>query len=399
MRWASLIALGSLFVSPLTMASEAEELRVYLNNQCLVADEPVVVENYDASKSLFLSGIVSTVAQAMINNVVRGVAGRIRNAGSSKEYVYSSGQDIYLYRADFSQSPDVGLNPALSCITMVAGDFAGQNEECIADYEPAMMSAAEVSITSIAELRRQRRAGNVLKRANICLDGEPHYVFESRVVLSDDGANFRLVNAALEVNELQSARRADDSRAMLSSISLFEPSADGRGRLLATNWMRYGELSAGARANGESPSIAAGWSRLPQLSGTARQAYEQDAAPYLDVSRAIERLETDTLRAIREQSALRQQASQEDDDVAATLRAAADKLDTTVAMNTARLKAYRAEAGELPRVSRDYMLVRLEASIIESRSPQALKVWLGKTMEANSQLISRGVVTIVNDRD
>ena len=106
----SILVACALSLSHSAEATDIVETRVFLNDSCIIADEPVVVEDFDASKGLLSYGIASSVAQTIISSVVRGFAGAIRSSGRGKNHVYEAEQDVYLYQADFAKSPDAELN-------------------------------------------------------------------------------------------------------------------------------------------------------------------------------------------------------------------------------------------------------------------------------------------------
>ena len=68
-------------------------------------------------------------------------------------------------------------------------------------------------------------------------------------------------------------------------------------------------------------------------------------------------------------------------------------------MSRPRVNAVRAEHDELPKFSRDYMLVKFKVSITESQSEEAMKLWVANMIEANSRAISYGVTQIIYDRE
>lgn len=394
-----ILVVCALFIAQPLIASDIVETRVFLNESCVIADEPVVVDDYEAGKGLFSAGIVSTVAQTMISSVVRSLAGGIRSSGRGKNHVYEAEQDIYLYQADFAKSPNAELNTQLACVTIVSGYFDGENDACAAEYKPATLSMSEASAGAINELRARRSAANVLRRANICLKKEPHYVFETRMELADDRSAFRMNSVGYEISRLQSARSDTDSRSLTSTYSFLEPSANGTGRVVANTWLKYGKVSPGIKVSSVEDSKRSGWTRLPALSGSVGKAYLADSGPYRALEKKMKELETDILRGVREQSALFAQAELENEAVAADLRRTASRLDTQIATQTAKLNALRTELDEMPKFSRDYMLVKFRVSVTESRSEEAMKLWLAEMIEANSWSISRGVTQLIENNE
>lgn len=380
-------------------AVDKVETRVFLNDSCIIADEPVVVAGYDTSKGLFSAGIVASVAQTIVGSVVRSFAGAIRSSGRGKNHVYEAEQDIYLYQADFAKSPNAELNTRLSCVTIVSGAFDGEDSDCTAEYNPATLTMGEASAAAIDELRARRSAANALRRANVCLETEPHYVFESRMELAEDQSAFRMRSAGFEINRLHSARNDDDSRSLTSTFSFLEPSADGIGRVVANTWIKYGTVTSGVKVSPAEDSEKSGWTRLPVMSGSVRKAYLADSAPYRSLTKNMTELEIAILRAVREQSALLAQAELENESVAADLRRSAGRLDTEIATQTAKLNALRTELDEMSNFSRDYMLVKFRVSVTESRSEEAMKLWLAEMIETNSRSISRGVTQLIDSNE
>jgi hypothetical protein len=395
----TILVVCSLSLSHSVEATGIVETRVFLNDSCVIADEPVVVEDFDASKGLFSAGIASSVAQTIISSVVRGVAGAIRTSGRGKNHVYEAEQDVYLYQADFAKSPNAELNLRLACVTIVSGYFDAENNDCTAEYMPAILTMSEVGTGAIDELRASRSTANALRRANICLREEPHYVFETRMELAEDQSAFRMKGVGFEINRLQSARNDNDSRSLTSTFSILEPSANGIGRVVANTWIKYGTVKPGTKVLPGEDNEESGWTRLPVMLGSVRKAYVADSAPYRAAMNNMTELETNILRAIREQSALLAQAELENEPVAADLRRAARRLDTEIATQTAKLNALRTEAEEMPRFSRAYMPVKFRVSVTESRSEEAMKLWLAEMIETNSRSISRGVTQFIDNNE
>ena len=395
----SILVACALSLSHSAEATDIVETRVFLNDSCIIADEPVVVEDFDASKGLLSYGIASSVAQTIISSVVRGFAGAIRSSGRGKNHVYEAEQDVYLYQADFAKSPDAELNLRLACVTIVSGYFDRENNDCTAEYIPAILTMSEVSTGAIDELRASRPTANVLRRANICLRTEPHYVLETRMELAEDQSAFRMKSAGFEINRLQSARNDNDSRSLTSAFAILEPSANGIGHVVANTWIKYGTVTPGVKVTPVEAREESGWTRLPVMSGSARKAYLADSAPYRAVMNNMTELETDTLRAVREQSALLAQAELENESVAADLRRSASRLDTEIATKTAKLNALRTEFDEMRGFSRDYMPVKFRVSVTESRSEEAKKLWLAEIIESYSRSISRGVTQFIDNNE
>ena len=381
-----LLALGSCFAAAQTLP---QGVRVYFNESCIAADEPVISTELDVSKVAGLAGtVVSHAGQAFLADLIRGIAKVIRASTGGRETIHSVDQDMYLYAVDYPRSPELDLTPALGCLTVVGARFQPDTVSCVEQYEPAYLEGDRADEDAVAKIRGSRSIENVLRRANVCVDGRVNFVFENRIERSDDGTAFRLKGAGHEFNSPLSARRSSDRRALLLTVSIFEPSADGRGGHLATSWINYGEISAGARILEREDDRLSAWTKTPELSAVAAQSYQRDNHLYRETIGAIEELERAVLRGARQLGALEEQLETADPQLRAGLVGEIDRLNLQVASDTAARDAWLAQYDDLPAGEHRYMPVTVRVAVTEAKTEKQLAAWLADLLEAYSDEIA-----------
>jgi hypothetical protein len=378
-------------------AVAADDFRIYLNPSCIVADEPIVAPDADAAKSFDWAGfVVTSPGQAIITGIIRGIARAIGRAAESQEYVLTADRQLYLYHADFAASADAFLSPEMGCVTIISGNFAGEYVNCVDEYQPVVLQGTSEGIEQALAAARNRPVREVLKRANVCLSGPPDFFYESRIELSDDATAFRLRGAGLEVNALASARKPADRRAVLLTVSMLEPSEDGRGRQLASNWTNFGQLHAGVDVNAEAAAeIVSEWTRLPPLNQNSLSVFKADARDYATALQEIEALERRIVRQVRQLGELQDKLAGVDEATAAVLRKEVSRLDVAITIDSARLGSWRQEYADLPGLQKRYMPAVLRVSLTETRSEQQLQAWLANFLDVNSVILARHLTDAV----
>ena len=372
--------------------ANGQELRVYLNDSCVVADEPIVVPDANESKGLPFAGlIVSSSGQAMMRGLIRGIAWGLAKISSRRDYLYSATQELYLYNVDYDNEPRPQLNANLNCMTVVAGRFARYDVDCNAKYEPLVLDDADVMKMSLADVRRGRSAANVLRRANICLDGEPDMLIENRMVLSEDGSAFRLQGAGREINRLLSTDKSNVKRGLLLTASLFAPSPDGLGRHLSTHWINYGMVSPQGRVDEYFDDAGSTYTPVPGMSGMVLENFARDSAAYREVFDRASELERSIVRQSRQASELESQLDSTDTKHASTLNEEVKFLNNQIVSQTAELAALRQEYDNLPGGRYSYMPVTLQLTITETRDEKRLLFLLALTLDAKSRDIAKAI--------
>lgn len=390
------VTLGALWYAAVFSASPVEaaspSVRVYANDSCIIADEPVVAEGIEATKALGWAGVVvGNTTQAMIGDIVRAFASALRFLAAPKETTYLASSEFYLYQVDYSISARPTISPFFGCVTVVAGEFNAIGSDCMGEYEPARIEEDQISNDSISRIRAGRSARNVLRRANICLVDEPDYVFENRLEYSEDSTAFRLRSAGYQVNRLLSTKRTNAERAILKTVSLFAPSADGRGEHLASSWINYGKLKSGDFERSDSDLNVSGWTRLPRMSAAATQSYQAQSHYISEAEETIRETESAILRRLRQIRSIEHQIASGDSDLNRGLRPEVDRLKVRLAIDSAALDAVKAEFNDMPKDVRRFMPVSLQVRVTESKSEARLLTWLADFLEANSYQIAESI--------
>jgi hypothetical protein len=379
------IALG-FFAGP----ANGHELRVFLNESCVVADEPIVVPDASESKGLPFAGlIVSSSGQAMMRGLIRGIAWGLARIASRRDYLYTATQELYLYNVNYDNEPQPRLNESLSCMTVVAGSFARYDVDCAAKYEPLVLNDADVMKMSLADVRRGRSSINVLRRANICLDSEPDMLIENRMVLSEDGSAFRLQGAGREINRLLSTDKSDAERGLLLTASLFAPAPDGLGERLSTHWINYGMISPQGRIDEYVDNAESPYTPVPGMYGMVLENYVRESAAHREVYDRASDLERSIVRRSRQASELESQVADTDARHASSLQDEVTSLTVQIASETAELAALRQEYDNLPGGRYRYMPVTLQLTITETRDEKRLLFRLAQVLDAKSRDIAK----------
>lgn len=389
------IALG-FFAGP----ANGQELRVFLNESCVVADEPIVVPDADDSKGLpFGRLIVSSPGEAIMRGLIRGIAWGLAKISSRRDYLYTATQELYLYNVDYDSEPQPQLNANLSCMTVVAGSFARDGADCEAEYEPLILNDADVMKMSLVGVRQSRSSANVLRRANICLDREPDMLIENRVVLSEDGSAFRLQGAGREINRLLSTDKSNAKRGLLLTASLFAPSPDGRGTRLSTHWINYGMVSPRGRIDEYLDNTGSTYTPVPSMSGMVLENYVRDSAAYREVYDRASELERSIVRQSWQASELESQLAGMDAERASILKDQVTFLTDQIASQSAELAALRQEYDNLPGGLYRYMPVTLQLTITETRDEKRLLFLLAVMLDTKSRDIAKAISDSGRGRD
>ena len=400
--WGSAIAAAiaaAMASPPILAAPPAPDVRIFVNDSCLIADEPIVAPSLTGSKALAWPGlIVGSTGQAILSGVVSGVASMIGTRSQSREFEFVADTEVYLYNVDYRVSPDPTLAPEVGCLTVVAGEFAADGTDCRAAYEPPETRASDVDAAELKQLLADRDPENVLRRGNVCLIGAPSLVFESRIELSEDQTAFRLRSAGYQVNSLLSTSRKDDKRAVLHAVTLLGPSNDGRGAHLATAWHSFGEIGVGRYYPDAAEPVLSNWVRLPSLTTSASGAYQDDSEPYRTARSEVESLQRSMLRTSRQIASLKATLEQADGDLEPGLRREIERLNVRLAVDQAALESWAAEYDDLPKWERRYMPVTFRVTLTEGKSEARMMRWLANTLDNNSGNIADDLAKIISEQ-
>jgi len=364
------------------------EVRAYVNDTCIVADEPYYLAQPpggSTAKALPLVGIVvGKLVELLLRHAVKATAGKISSSAERKDTRYAVVRQTNLFRVDLDPAPQLNLNSKLGCMTIVAGKFQGDEVDCTANYLPRELAADTVSLpqTQWRTSRTDDSLANQLRRANVCTDGEPKSVYESRFEFSEDGTAYRLKNAGYRVNSLLTTDKPE-SRSVFYTLEISQPARDASNEILSTAWVNLGTVTAGERvveAGGEPGK----WLRVPPMSVEARRTYEQQTRVHQSVSAEIEALERAMVRNRRMLSGLEERMQGASADVANGLKEQALKTEVQIQTLSAELDARRAEYADLPRAPLEFMPVSIEVGVTEKTSEKRALLALAQVIDSGS---------------
>ncbi|MBT8079703.1 MAG: hypothetical protein KJO31_14080, partial [Gammaproteobacteria bacterium] len=369
------------------------ELRAYLNESCIVSDEPYYLPGDDEQFTRavpFASIIVGKVAHALLRGVIKATAAQIGAAARQKDMYFVAAKDVDLYEAQLHDSPRHIFTDRLTCATIVAANFQPDNADCTHEYVPRVIPDRPIGDVDLeaATLRDDDSVENVLRRANVCLDGEARSVYEFRFEYSDDGTAFRVENAGLWMNALLSTDSRRAKRNVVYTIDLAEPAQNADMRILASAWMHLGQVSADMDSEQIGFAGRSEWLRVPPLGGPARAAYERDTAVHQDVYGEIEALERKVVRHRRTLDALHERLAAASENVHDAILKEMDDVEFRTLRAESLLVARRAEYDDLPQNERHYMPVTVRISVIESRSEKRALSTLAKHLDKNSKQLA-----------
>jgi hypothetical protein len=126
-------------VQAASAARDDVEVRAYVNDTCILADEPYLlpapVANHSGeqgtTKVLPLVGImVGKLAELLINYIVTASTNHIKADGARKDTRYAMTKEMNLYRANLRPAPAISLNAKLDCMTIVTAKFQPDPSDC-----------------------------------------------------------------------------------------------------------------------------------------------------------------------------------------------------------------------------------------------------------------------------
>jgi hypothetical protein len=295
-----------------------------------------------------------------------------------------------LFRADLQPAPTVRLNGQLGCMTIVAATFAAEAANCADSYLPRELARDTMHLPQ-SEWRTSRTddsLSNQLKRANICVAGEPDAVYEARFEFSEDGTAYRLRNAGYRVDSLLTASGKGATRNVFYTLDISQPGKTDQHESLSTAWVNVGPVAAGERVSAPATD-APPWLRVPAMSVEARRAYEEQTRLHHEVAGEI---------AAARRAVTRNQRMLEDMDhriAAAATPALAkglkqERLRIEVQTQTleSEVAARTAEYNELPQAPLEFMPVSIEVGVTETRSEKRTLLALADIMNSNSDRIA-----------
>jgi hypothetical protein len=401
-RWVCGLLCASLLpiqaVSAAPAPHEAVELRAYVDDSCIIADEPYFLPvsgnaEQGTAKFLPLIGlIVGKLAELFVNHQIQASANRIKSGAARKDTRYAVIKQMNLYRADFQPAPALGINARLGCMTIVAAEFKPEPAHCSAEYLPKELTKESRDLPQ-SEWRTSRTDDSIenqLRRADICVNGKARAVYEARFEFSKDGTAYRLRDAGYHVEALLTTADKGASRATVYTLKISNPGATDQQEVLSSAWVSLGMLTAGSHA-GAPAADKAPWLRVPPMSVEARRVYEEKTKVHQEVTGEIEALKRALTRNQRELTGLEQRIATAAADTAEGLRQERTRIAVQIQTQEAELDARKAEYQDLPRTPLEFMPVTIEVAVTETESEKKAQLALADIIGSNSDLVGSAV--------
>lgn len=370
------------------------EIRAFLNDTCIVSDEPYYLppfEDGQVEKAFELPGIViGKAAYALLNSIVKITASALENLSGQKDLHYVAAYDFDLYHVSFDESPSYLLNDRLSCVTVVAAGFEPMGADCMHRYIPKQVQATDTPDDDLGArvVREDPSVENILRRANVCVEGKSHSVYEGRLNFSEDGTAFKIESAGLWINSLLSTKSRRADRSVIYMFDISEPGLDAKAQTLLSAAVPIGSIRAGTTIEDGSLTAESDWLHVPQMSRQSALAYERDTAIHQDVYTEIQSLERSVKHNSRLMEGLKSRLDGASENVRQTMQREIDSLEYKVLHMESLLDARRAEYDELPRQERYYMPVTIGVGVIESRSEKRALATLSSFLEEHRTKIA-----------
>jgi DNA-binding transcriptional MerR regulator len=365
------------------------QLHAYVNDTCIVADEPYFVPDRPAIRvagqpeSIPLFGlVVGGRAELFANNEKQVGPDALHVHGARKDTRYAAATRMSLYRADFDPAPVLRLNSKLGCITIVAAEFAPDSTDCMKDYNPKELARENLGLpqSQWKTSRTDDSIENPLRRANVCVEGKARAVYEARFELSNDGTAYRLKDAGYQITSLLTTQEEGATRTAFYTLKIFAPNATQHKVTLSSAWVNLGTVSAGAHSVGSAADSA--WLRVPPLSAQARRLYEARTHLQQQVTREGEALGRAITQNKRLLARLDQRIAAASADKARSLRKERTKIESEVQLQSTELDARTAEYKQLHQTPQELMPVTIELAVTESQSQKKAQLALADMLGA-----------------
>jgi hypothetical protein len=395
------LALSLLQLDVARASQDDPEIRAYVNDSCIIADEPYLLPpaatqdaaDQPTARFLPLVGfVVGKLTELLINHIVSASSQHIKAGAVRKDTRYAMTKEMNLYRADFQPEPIVHLNAKLGCMTIVAARFKPDSTDCTAAYLPKQLTPETMKLPQSAwkTSRTDDSAENQLRRANVCVDGKARAVYEARFEFSEDGTAYRLRSAGYRIDSLLTTADKKALRSAFYTLEISQPGKTEQHEALSTAWVHLGTVSAGAHAAGPATDSPP-WLNVPALSTEARRAYEEKTKAHQQVMGEIDALKRALVRNQRLLAGLDQRIAGSSADVAAGLTQERTKVAVQIQTQQAELDASNAEYQDLPQAPLEFMPVTIEVAVTESESEKAALLALATVIDSHGgQLASAG---------
>jgi hypothetical protein len=395
---ACMLVLASLPPDVARAGQDDPDIRAYVNDSCIVADEPYLLpppqpgDSADQSTTKFfplIGLVVGKLAEMLINHEVNSSSARIKANATRKDTRYTVIKEMNLYRADFQPEPAVRLNAKLGCMTIVAAKFKPESTDCTAAYVPKQLSRETMKLpeSDWKTSRTDDSIENQLRRANVCVDGNARAVYEARFEFSEDGTAYRLKSAGYRINSLLTTQDKAASRTAFYTLEISQPDKTDQHETLSTAWVRLGTVTAGSHATG-SGSDSPPWLKVPPLSAEARRVYEDKTKVHQQVMGEIDALKRALTRDQRLLAGLDQRIEQASGDVAAGLSQERTKIAVQMQTEQAELDASNAEYQDLPRTPLEFMPVTIVVAVTETQSEKAGELELASVIDSTGGVVA-----------
>ena len=400
---AGLLCLALLQTPPAMGASDDVDVHAYVNDSCIIADEPFFVPKASTSpeqtaKFLPLLGlVVGKLAELFINHEIQASAERLKSHAARKDTRYAMTREMNLYRAEFQPAPAVRLNGSLGCMTIVAARFQPESTDCKGAYVPKELSQETMSLpqSQWKTSRTDDSIENQLRRASICVNGTARAVYEARFEFSDDGTAYRLKDAGYRIDTLLTTPDRRAVRTALYTLKISNPGATEQREVLSSAWVALGTVTAGSRSSG-SGGDSAPWLRVPPMSAEARRSYEEKSRAQHDVMGEIDALKRAMTRNQRMLSGLDQRIAAASGDIAEGLKLERTRIAVQYQTQTVELEARNAEYEDLPHTPMEFMPVTIEVAVTETESEKKAQLVLADLIGNNAGMVGSAVANAAN---
>jgi hypothetical protein len=395
------VCLSLLRMQAAQAAHDNVEVRAYVDDTCIIADEPYFIpatgnknpSDQATAKFLPLLGIVvGKLAELFINHELQSSAERIKSGAIRKDTRYAVTRQMNLYRAEFQPAPALAINARLGCMTIVAASFKPEPSDCTALYVPKELSneSRDLPQSGWKTSRTDDSIENQLRRANVCVNGTAKAVYEARFEFSKDGTAYRLKDAGYHVASLLTTPDKSASRTTLYTLKISTPGATDQQEALSSAWVNIGAVTAGSHANG-SKGDEAPWLRVPPMSIEARRIYEDKTRVYQEVTGEIDALKRAVTRNRRILAGLDQRIATADANTAEGIRQERTRVAVQIQTQGAELEARSAEYQDLPRAPMEFMPVTIEVAVTETESEKKATLALADLIGKNSGVVGSAI--------
>lgn len=405
----SRLLVGALCLSLLQMqpvfaakAKDSVNVRAYVNDTCIIADEPFFIpaapatqngDAQDTAKFLPLLGLViGKLAELFINHEIQSKANQYKSGVARKDTHYAMTEQTNLYRADFEPAPSLSINAKLGCMTIVAGNFKPEATDCTAAYIPKELDkdSANLPQDKWRTTRTDDSIENQLRRADICIEGKARAVYEARFEFSSDGTAYRLKDAGYRIDTLLTTEKPGATRTTLYTLKISNPSATDQQEVISSAWVNIGSVKAGSRSEGATGKDIV-WLRVPPLSVEARRNYEEKTKVHQEVIGEIQALQRSHTRNQRLLVSLDQRIAKAGKDVLPGLQQERTRVAVQDESQLAELDARNSEYHDLPRSPLEFMPVTIEVGVTETESEKKAQLALAEIVGSNSDVVASAV--------